>query len=298
MAELVVDAHVHVFRPAWIAPRVVDTLAPADRDAPVDDLLDVMKVHGIDAAVLVPLGPEDDYVARCLRELPWRFAGIAVADAPAQGRRAGVDPVAVLRHRRERFGFHGLRTQWLGERTQPVDDSPMFPALEYLQRHGLVLWSYLSPGQLPLLEEVAERLPDLPIVLNHLGFCPHDMRVDAHARPWFATAFEDDVLDRVLGLADRPQVHLMFSGQYAMSRESAPYADLAATVARLADAYGPERMLWASDYPWTRDVPGLAALRGLAREQLPEFDEADLAKVHGLNAQRLFPHLRHDFPEV
>lgn len=291
MADIVVDAHVHVFRPAVTTPRPVDDLAPAERDAPVEDLLGVMTASGVHAAVLVPLGPEDEYVAACVRESPGRFAGIAVADGAMQGRKPGVDPVADLVRRRADFGFHGVRTQWLGEPTNPVTSSPMFPVLEYMQQHGLLLWSYLTRDQMPLLQGVAETLPDLPIVLNHLGFCPHDMRVDAHRRPWFETAFDEDDLDRVTRLAAHRQVHLMFSGQYAMSRGQPPYTDLRDTVTRLADAYGPDRMLWASDYPWTRDVPGLAALQNIARELLPKLTESDLAKVHGLNAQRLFPHL-------
>ncbi|WP_372505810.1 hypothetical protein [Actinomadura madurae] len=35
----------------------------------------------------------------------------------------------------------------------------------------------------PLLRELPGTVGDLRIVLNHLGFAPHDMRVDEHGRP-------------------------------------------------------------------------------------------------------------------
>ncbi|MFS2293478.1 MAG: hypothetical protein FWJ90_12355 [Actinomadura sp.] len=76
---MIVDAHLHVFRPASVHPRTVDALAPADRDAPVEDLLAVMAAASVDKAVPVPLGPEDDYVAEAVAAHPGRFAAIAVA---------------------------------------------------------------------------------------------------------------------------------------------------------------------------------------------------------------------------
>ena len=60
----------------------------------------------------------------------------------------------------------------------------------------------------------------------------------------------------------------------------------------LADAFGPRRLLWASDYPWTRDVPGYATLLTLAEQALPDATPDDLAAIHGGSALELFPHLR------
>lgn len=285
-----VDGHLHVFRPATVYPRGVDVLAPADRDAPVEDLLEQMATADVDAAVLVPLDGHDDYVAQVLAEHPGRFAAIAVA-TPAEMCAGGARGVVALRSRRERFGFHGLRTQWLGEPGRPVTDSPAMPVLRHLAEEGLVLWSYLTPDQLPLLPEVVRELPGIRVVLNHLGFCPHNMRVDDHGRPRFADVFPPDVADQVLRLGESPGVHLMVSGQYALSKQDPPYADLFALTRRLAADYGPQRMLWASDYPWIRDVPGYRAVLDVVPAALPHLDDEGLAWVLGGTARSLFPHL-------
>ncbi|WP_028061467.1 amidohydrolase family protein [Candidatus Solirubrobacter pratensis] len=262
---MIVDAHVHVFRRAELDGREPDALVPAERDAPVEQLLALMDGAGVDRAVLVPLDEHDEYVASVLDH---RFAGIAVG-------------LHSLPQRRERFAFDGVRTQRL-------DD---MDALRWIAAEGLVLWTYLEPDQLPALLELPAVLPELRIVLNHLGFFPHDMRVDAYGRPRFEDPLPPDRVEAVLSLARHENVHVMLSGQYALSAEDAPYRDLDGLIRRLADAYGAERMLWASDHPWIDDVPGYGATAALPELALPDASEAELAAIRGGTALRLFPRL-------
>ena len=289
-----VDCHAHVFRPATVSARAVDALAPSDRDAPVEDLLTTMEGGRVGRAVLVPLGPQDDYVAECVRQHPGTFAAVAVADLAVQGRIPSIDPLDALRKRTEHFPFHALRTGWLGDPAAGVDESPMLPALRYLTDRGIALWSYLPRSQTPLLRQLIRKLPDLTVVLNHLGFCPHDMQVDQYGRPRFATAFGPGDVDALLEMARFPHVYLMFSGQYALSKLAPPYTDLDETVRALADAYGAARMPWASDYPWTRDVPGYRTMLSLPEETFPDASPTELADIHGGAALRLFPALALD----
>jgi L-fuconolactonase len=289
---MIVDAHAHVFRRADELARSVDELAPAEREARVEDLLARMAEAHVERAVLVPLASDDDYVAEALRDHPDRFAVVAVADAATQGREPGLDPVAALERRRESFPFHGLRTQWLGDPAVALAESPMLPVLRHMAATGLVLWTYLTRDQLGLLEALPSTVPDLPIVLNHLGFCPHGMRVDRYGRPRFEDPFPPGSLEPVLRLARHPATRVMFSGQYALSAEQPPYRDLDPVVHALVDAFGPRRLLWASDYPWTRDVPGYTTLLGLAEQALPDATPDDLSAIHGGTALELFPHLR------
>lgn len=287
---MIVDGHLHLFRPAAVVPRVVDELAPPERDAPVEELLDLHARAGVDAAVMVPLGPEDGYLGEVLRRFPRRFAGVAVASAATEGR-AGADPVGDLLRRRDAVPFHGLRVRWLGDPAQPLAASPMLPVLRRLRADGLVLWSYLPREQLGLLEQLVAALPDLPVVLNHLGFCPHRMRVDAAGRPWFDQPLPPPTLPRILRLAERPQVNLMFSGQYAFSRQPPPYPDLAPVVHPLLDAFGAGRTMWASDWPWISHDPGYDRLLTLPRLTFPAASATEIADLMGGTAARLFPHL-------
>jgi predicted TIM-barrel fold metal-dependent hydrolase len=266
----------------------VDALAPAGRAAPVTDLLSVMAAAGVDRAVLVPLGPEDDYVAECRRATPGSFVSAGVADAATTGRRLGTDPVAALRKRIRAANFAALRMNWLGEPGRPVTDSPAFAVLEELARTGLVLWFYAPPRQLPLLTEALRILPGLRVVLNHLGFCPDGMTVDVANRPRIETVIPPRTLPAVLALARYPQVRVLLSGQYAFSSEEYPYPDLDPLVAEVFGAYGADRLMWASDYPWTRDVPGYASLLSLPDHHLPGLSAAEREAILGGTAMNLF----------
>jgi predicted TIM-barrel fold metal-dependent hydrolase len=290
-AIVIVDAHAHVFRPADVSPRGVDALAPAQRDAPVEALLSDMDERRVGAAVLVPLDEHDDYVRDVLRAHSRRFVAIAVADEAVQGR-GRADPVDRLKRRRDGFDFRALRTRWLGTRGRPIRESPFFPVLRFLADEGLCLWTYLAPDQRLLADELARELPGLTMVLNHLGFFPHDMRVDAYGRPAFDDPFPASTRAVLRRLGRRPNVHVLFSGQYALSRREPPYADLDEVVHEIAGAFGASRMLWGSDYPWTREVPGYPALLELPRATFPRASPGELADIQGGTALRLFPHLR------
>jgi predicted TIM-barrel fold metal-dependent hydrolase len=216
---VIVDAHVHVFRRAALDGRAPDALVPAEREAPVEQLVELMDAHGVDRAVLVPLDEHDEYVASAL-----------------------------------------------GGR-------------------------FVQPDQLPALLELPAAFPELPIVLNHLGFFPHDMRVDAHGRPAFDDPLPREHVEAVLSLARFETVHVMLSGQYALSGQEPPYRDLDPVIGALADAYGADRMLWASDHPWIDDVPGYGAMLALPSQALPGASPAELEAIRGGTALRLFPRL-------
>jgi hypothetical protein len=72
-----------------------------------------------------------------------------------------------------------------------------------------------------------------------------------------------------VALARRPNVYVMLSGQYGFSNVGYPYDDLTSTVRTLFDAYGPQRMFWASDYPWIAQKPGYGKLIELPKPDKP-----------------------------
>jgi len=288
---MIVDGHAHVFLAATASARGTDELIPAPREAPVERLLAVMEGAGVDRAVLVAVDREDDYVPAVRRERAERFAAIAVAGPEELGRVESVAPVEALERRREGFEFDGLRTGWLGEPGRPLSESPALPMLRRLAERGLPLWSYPAPDQMPLLLELPEAVPDLTVVLNHLGFFPEAMRVDELGRPAFGAPLVAERVEAVLGLSRHPGVVMMVSGQYALSGEPYPHPDLDELIGRSVEAFGPERCMWGSDFPWIEREPGYAETAGLVERALPGLGADDLAAIRGGTALGLFPHL-------
>lgn len=279
----VVDAHLHVFRAVSDRyPRDVHELFPADLDAPVERYVETMEEHHVDHAVLVPLSPHDGYLRECLRRYPGRFAGIGVHDPRSP------DPVGDLRRRARESGIQGLRLHHLGEPTAPDPEAlETFPLLEAMAADGHKLWFYGSPEQLGLLGGVLARLPDLVVVLNHLGFCQQGYLRDEHGRPRIPTKLPPPTLPAVVAYAAHPNVYVHFSGEYAFSRLPFPYPDLTATVRAVHAAYR-RRMLWASDYPWIVREPGYGPQLDLVDSYLPDLPTGEREAIMGGTARDLF----------
>lgn len=281
-----IDAHVHIFDRADRAPRGSDDLVPMEREAPLAALRERLASAGVDGAVLVPLDVQDEPVRTALESLSGPFAAVAVASEADQGRTAA-DPLTAVRARRRAFPFSGLRTTWLGDPTRPLTDSPMLPVLTWMASEGVALWSYLPPDQVVLLDELGSLVPDLSVVLNHLGFAPTGMRVDIHRRPRFDHALPGREVERVARLARHPGFHLMFSGHYALSAVEYPYPDLRTAGRLLLGEFGAERTLWASDWPWIDEVPGYGATCDVLDIAVPGLSDPERDQILGGTVSRL-----------
>jgi predicted TIM-barrel fold metal-dependent hydrolase len=136
------------------------------------------------------------------------------------------------------------------------------------------------------------RLPDLKVVLNHMAFLPDihaEMRIDAHRRPHFDVELPPPGLSAVEALAaDHANVHVHFSGHYAFSKQPYPYRDLADVAVRLHRAFGADRMLMASDWPWIEFEPGYSQVLGLVDQLLPNLPTDERDAIRGTTAVSLF----------
>lgn len=111
----------------------------------------------------------------------------------------------------------------------------------------------------------------MQVSLDHLGVCPStSSTVDRWGRP----RFDDEPIPpatypEILGLATYPNVYIKVSGEDAFSKEPYPYEDMRPMVEQVYRAYGPERMMWCSDFPWIVEEPGYGPLAELMDHHLP-----------------------------
>lgn len=281
---VVIDGHSHVFtRLSPDYPRPVSQLYPAEREAPVEEHLRLMDASGVSRAVLVALHVGDGYTYDCVRAHPERFAGIGGHDPLA------TDPVDTSLGLIAQWGLKGLRFRILGDsEVSDVAQLASFPLLHEMAARGLVVSFYADRAQMGLLARVLERLPQLTVVLNHLGVPLEGFSVDSLGRPRLAVDLPPPTLSLVEGMASFPNVHVVLSGQYAVSRQAYPYADLADLTNRLCEAFGPGRLLWGSDSPWIVAEPGYPEMLNLVGHHLPRLAPHERAAVLGGNASRLY----------
>lgn len=285
----VVDGHLHLFRKVTAEyPRTTyDVMAEADREELAERLIVAMDSAGVDHAVVVPLSKEDGYLHDVLAGFPGQFAGIGIFDHDRP------DDVTALEARVAVTPWQGLRFFGLRAVDGSTPDSlDCFPILQWMADRGFVVWFYGDLGQIRALDLVMRRLPALKVVLNHMAFLPDihaEMRVDAYRRPRFDVALPPPGLTEVERLAaDHANLHVHFSGHYAFSNEPYPYRDLADVAVRLHRAFGANRMLMASDWPWTEIEPGYAQVLGLVDQLLPRLTTDERDAIRGTTAARLF----------
>lgn len=277
-----IDAHMHLFAPVGgTFARGVHELYPPDRAALVEEYLEVMDRNRIDHAVVVSLDEHDDYTRFVVDSYPTKFSAVAVMNS------AHPDPVEDFRSRTTLMPLVGYRIWELGSVDTPVRELRYFNLLKEMSDQGVAAWFYSSPEQLAMLPRVLDELPNLNVVLNHLGFCQSGFEADEWGRPRIHSDIPPPTLPIVMALAELPQVTVHFSGHYAFSSEPYPYRDLTPVSSALLKAFGPDRLLWASDWPWIADEPGYGALIELLDHHLGELSVDARSQIQGGNAARV-----------
>ena len=284
----VIDSHLHLFKACSVDyPRPIHPgLADEDREVLAPELINEMEKAGVDKAIVVPLGPDDHYISELCREFPGKFATVGIFDENAPDQAENLD------QRIEVSGIQGIRVGFVDQQAVPDDDPEnyvTFPLFKAMAERGLKVWFYADPPQVLLFQRVLSFLPELVAVFNHCGFMVSldNLSVDKHHRPHFDVNIPPP-MDLLEEIASNKNTHVHFSGQYAFSHDPYPYSDMLSVSQRLFNIFGAERMLWASDFPWTMETPGYAEQLDLVGKLLPDISREEQELIQGGNAERLF----------
>lgn len=283
----IIDGHVHVHRPGNPLPE--HPLFPTGWGATIEELEEVLEANGAAGAVLVPVTPAEEnfrFAAEACERPGTQFALIGVMDNAAHSRLGVYDSLV------ERWGTQGLRCSNLGG-TDGDDPRALeiWPLLEAMARHGHNLWLYPTPFNYELCLEVARALPDMNVVVNLLGYpqpAALDQYVrDVHGRPTLPKMnLDEGRRERLLELGGLANAYVHFGGFFQYS-EHYPYDDLIGHSQQLAEAFGPYRMLFITDWPWTKTVPGYNKLLELTEHHLPGLSVEEKSAIMGGNAKRI-----------
>jgi predicted TIM-barrel fold metal-dependent hydrolase len=268
---MIVDAHVHIWKkdPRFPDPSVT-IMSPAS-DIPLELLRRYMDEHGVGRAVLVqPMYPGEDnsLVADAARADPDRFAAVCVVDprlpeAPDR-----------LEHWVKERGCRGLRLRpaFAGEGVAFEND----PLWERCRKLGIVVSILARREHVEAIDRRAGRFPDVRLIVDHLA---HPDPVAGPAAPAFQA---------LLALADRPNVFVKPTGFHNFSKRPYPHEDCDAIFKAVLDRFGPDRMIWGSDFPHVLLKAGYGpALRHFER-RYPYLGKDDRDRILGRTAERLY----------
>jgi len=127
------------------------------------------------------------------------------------------------------------------------------PLFDSAQRHGVPIFASL-PGRGHMLVRYLRAFPKLQVVLDHTGVGVEPPRIGTVA-PTLARSVVPTLagriaqLDQVIELAQYPNLALKWCHAPArLSAEPYPHPDVLPHLRRVIDAYGVERVVWASDF--------------------------------------------------
>lgn len=287
-----VDAHVHVFtRECAEFPRVTSDWLPPEREEPVEKLLEQMDAHDIDQAVLVQIGGNEieqhAYLLRCLKDYPDRFLGIGLIPPDCEKPEEHMDRLA------DGTGIIGFRLSTIGGPRDPfsdieVTDFKTWPIWKHAAEKDYVIWLYCRARDAFQTPWILEELPQLRVAMNHLAVTPGKgkLRIDEKGRPQIDIAGYTIERHTTWRFTPYENVTVLLSGQYAFSRQPFPYEDIAGWSGSLYNSFGPDRMMWATDFPWILDDPGYGQLTSIIKKNLPDLSDKEHDAILGNTAGR------------
>jgi predicted TIM-barrel fold metal-dependent hydrolase len=201
---------------------------------------------GVDAALVFARQP---YMDACVGRYPDRFAGALTFDYNADDLD---EQVATFRQRPGMLAGRNLVGNARDATLRPEFGEGKFERLYVAaEKHNLPLF-FSTHGHAEVMGSVARAHPGLTMVIDHLGVSQSPVS-PPRDEPW-------DRLPGLLSLAQFPNVHVKFSGAPVLSREPYPHHDVWPYLHQIIHAFGPERLMWGTDFTRLRWVPVVGGL--------------------------------------
>lgn len=226
-----VDTHAHVFE-RLAGPAAGRRYVPA-YDATLAELFARFDAHRISHGVLVQpsfLGTDNRLLLGALRAHPGRLRGVVVVDPAISA--AELAPMDAL-------GVVGIRLNLIGLPLPQFGAGAWPDFLRTLRRLG---W----------LVEVQREARDLPAVVGPLLAAGLNVVVDHFGRPDPQRGVDDPGFRYLLAQAPSRRLWVKLSGAYRNGPDGIGDAIADAAAPLLLRAFGPERLLWGSDWPHTQ----------------------------------------------
>lgn len=248
---------------------IVDTHCHSglDKYEPIDSLLYHMEKSGVERAVLIQHGGQTDnsYHVECLQQYPERLQSAMIVEADDDGTR--------IRHWAAQ-GIVGIRLG-AASRAQAADPLAQWRTAAELD---LVVSAPCSTDALlsPQFAEVVDTFANLHIVIEHLAGAKVDVQP-----PY-------EQFEQVLKLARHPNLSIKLPGFGEFCHLPYPFATVP-PLARLAvEAFGPQRVMWGSDYPPVSSREGYDRSLRYPMEYFADLSAEDRAWIFGKTALQVW----------
>lgn len=231
--------------------------------AQCEAIIAAMDAVGVEAAIVAPRHDAAVGALAAARH-PTRLARVVMLDPD--------DPeidtrVAEARDMESVVALRQVVADYIGDHgTQDLEAGRYDRLLAAAEQRGMPIF-LLAPGFPTALARIARLFPKLTMVVDHFGLRQYPpLTMDAD--PW-------EKLPGLLSLAEFPNVAVKFCGAQLLSQAPYPHADVWPYLDRVVDAFGAERLMWASDFTRLRMVPAGAPWRGTYADALRFVQDSD-----------------------
>jgi predicted TIM-barrel fold metal-dependent hydrolase len=255
-----IDAHVHVWTPDTEAYPIDKAYKKENMKPPSftpEELFALSHPQGVTRIVLIQMSFykfDNTYMLDMMKKHPGVFSGVAVIDGDAPDVEQTMSAL-------KQSGVRGFRL-YAGQKevVEAWVKSPGMRAMwKYGADNGLAMCPLSNPEALPAIAAMCKQFPHTPVVIDHFS------RIGASG------TVEQSELDALCRLADFENTHVKTSAFYALGKKAAPYTDLGPMIVRLRDAFGTQRLMWATDCPYqVQNGHSYAASIALIRDRLDD----------------------------
>ena len=255
--ERIIDPHVHVWKhdPKFLFAQGARV---PERDATPETLLGLMKANGVSKTVIIQVihyRYDNAYLASVLKQYPGTFLGVCRVD-PLNP--AAPDHLSELTAQ----GFRGVRISPSGDASGDWIRGPLMPPLWKRCGQLKVPMTVLAPiTRMPDVGVLLEKMPDLTVVIDHMADCPVDRPAE---------------LEKLIALERYPNVFVKISHTWSISKQPYPWLDAQGYVKRLYQAFGPQRLMWATDWPIIEDRSTYFRALSVVRDEMHFLNAEDL----------------------
>jgi L-fuconolactonase len=271
-----IDAHQHFWkfdpvRESWIT----DEMAVIQEDFYPNDLNLLLERNGFDGCVAVQASQseeETDFLVSLARSHSFIKGVVGWVDLQADGitdRLAQYKPFNIVK---------GFRHVLQGEPQRDLMLRPAFKrGIAALQQYGFTYDILIYEDQLQYISEFVSAFPDQPFVIDHLAK-PNikECKIDEWKRSIVSVAQFENLSCKISGMVTE-------AAWKAWKKEDfRPYLDV------VAEAFGPGRIMFGSDWPVCLVAASYDEVVGLVTDYFSSFTKDEQEKFFGGNAIRFY----------
>lgn len=269
------DAHQHFWEVArrdhvWVSPdypALYDDFGPAE-------LAPLMKAAGVTHTVLVQAAEteaETDYLLDIASRTDFILGVVGWVDMLADGFDDRLD------HYRGQQKWVGLRPMLQSHEPSMIYDQRFRKALRRVAQLNVPFDILTFPRHLPALIDVLEETPGVHGIVDHIS------------KPDMTRPLNEEWCSAMNALARMPNIHCKISGLVTEAGADWSAAQIRPFVEFVANAFGPKRLVFGSDWPVCRLAASYAEVVDLARDILGSlFGPEDMSAIMEKNGKAFY----------